>query len=269
MSFAEEFRERNRTMWAAGNWDRFSMLTAPVGELVRERSDIQPGMTVLDVGCGSGGNIAIPAARMGAEVVGADLTPELLAYAKQRAEAAGVEVEWVEADAQDLPFPDGRFDRVISMFGAMFAPDHRRAAAELVRVCAPGGRVLMTTWVTDGFAGEMFKLQGAFMPQPRAGDEPPLLWGAEEHVEEVFAAAGVQPSIARESMVFEFQSVEEAVRRYAEDFGPFVVARGALEPQDRWDEFLDGFAQLVKRFNEAKDGSARVRSWYFVITVDR
>jgi ubiquinone/menaquinone biosynthesis C-methylase UbiE len=122
-------------------------LVEPVGVLVLDRIGVEPGMDLLDVGTGSGGTVAIPAALRGATVVGCDVTPELFEHARRRAAAAGVEVEWVEADAQDLPFGDASFDRVTSTFGAMFAPDHTRAAAELVRVCRPGGRIAMTTWV--------------------------------------------------------------------------------------------------------------------------
>ncbi len=269
MSTIDELRARTRATWAAGDWDEFSKLVAPVGALALERSAIEPGMRLLDVGTGSGGNVAIPAALAGARVVGADLTPEMFAHARRRAEEAGVQVEWVEADAQELPFADASFDRVISTFGAMFALDHARAAAELVRVCASKGRIVMTTWVNDGFAGELFKLTGSFMPPPPPGVEPPPLWGVPEHIEEVFAAVGVKPAIAREAVTFEFPSVEEAVERYAADFGPFVMARTMLEPQGRWDEFLGAFGDLIRRFNPASDGSAQIRSEYFVITVDR
>jgi SAM-dependent methyltransferase len=269
MSGGEEFRARTRATWAAGNWDDFSSLVTPVGELVLERIAIEPEMRLLDVGTGSGGNIAIPAAERGANVVGVDVTPELFTHARRRAADAGVDVEWIEADAQELPFADASFDRVVSTFGAMFAPDHARAAAELVRVCGAGGRVAMTTWTNDGFAGELFKLTGSFMPPPPAGVQPPPLWGVDEHILDVFAAAGVEPSLSRHSVEFEFQSVAEVVQRYAQDFGPFVVARGVLEPEGRWDEFLGAFADLVTRFNAATDGRARVSSEYFLISVER
>ena len=151
-------------MWAAGDWDTHSRLIEPVGAVVLERIDLRPGLDLVDVGTGTGGNVAIPAARRGANVVGLDIAPELFEHARRRAAEAGVEVEWVEGDAQDLPFEDTRFDRVTSTFGAMFAPDHARAAAELVRVCRPGGRIAMSTWINEGFAGELFKLTGAFLP---------------------------------------------------------------------------------------------------------
>jgi SAM-dependent methyltransferase len=262
-------RQRTRATWAAGDWDGFARLVTPVGAVVVERVGIEPGVELLDVGTGTGGNVAIPAAQRGAKVVGLDITPELFEHARRRAAEAGVEVEWVEGDAQDLPFDDASFDRVTSTFGAMFAPDHTRAAGELVRVCRPGGRIAMATWINGGFAGELFKLAGAFLPPPPPGVEPPPLWGVESHVNECFGAAGVTPSIARETVDFEFATVPEAVTHYADDFGPFVMARGVLEPQGRWDEFLAAFAELVERFNSAPDGTARIRSDYFLITVDR
>lgn len=269
MGAAEEFRKRARATWASGDWDSFSQLVEPVGALVLDRIGVEPGTELLDVGTGSGGNVAIPAARRGARVVGCDVTPELFEHARRRAAEAGVEVTWVEADAQDLPFEDASFDRVTSTFGAMFAPDHARTAAELVRVCRPGGRIAMTTWVNDGFVGELFQLTGSSMPPAPPGAQPPPLWGVKEHAEEAFAAAGASTTIERETVDFDFPSVETAVQRYASDFGPFVIARGVLEPQNRWVEFLQAFADLVRRFNPASDGTAKIRSDYFVIHVER
>ena len=166
MADEQALRERTRAMWTVGDWDGFSRHVAPVGIRLLDGIDLEPGMDLLDVGTGSGGTVAIPAAERGAKVVGSDITPVLLEHARRRAEEVGVAVEWVEADAQELPFGDASFDRVTSTFGAMFAPDHRRAAAELVRVCRPGGMVAMATWANDGFAGELFKLSGSFIPPP-------------------------------------------------------------------------------------------------------
>jgi hypothetical protein len=113
-----------------------------------------------------------------------------------------------------------------------------------VRVCRPGGRVLMTTWVNDGFVGEMFKLTGAFLPPPPPGVEPPPLWGVEAHVREMFGAAGVSPELSRELAVLRFDSIEDAVREYEDHFGPFVMARSVLEPRGRWDGFVTAFRDL-------------------------
>src|SRR4051794_36472203 len=138
---AADLRQRNKTVWAAGEWDDVSRLIAEVGPRVLDLVGIEPGMDVLDVGTGSGGTVAIPAALRGARVVGSDFVGEHFEAARRRAADAGVEVEWVEADAEALPFEDASFDRVLSTFGHMFAPRHGRAAAELARVCRPGGIV--------------------------------------------------------------------------------------------------------------------------------
>ena len=198
-----------------------------------------------------------------------DVTPELLARARRRADEAGVDVEWVEGDAQELPFGDASFDLVTSTFGAMFAPDHARTARELVRVCRPGGTIAMTTWVNDGFVGEMFTLTGSFMPPPPPAVQAPPLWGVETHIRDVFRAVDAEPSIDHEIVVFDFASVDDAVRRYAESFGPFLSARAVLEPQGRWVEFLTDFRELVKRRNLATDGTARIPSDYFLIRISR
>jgi len=269
MSLAEELRQRARATWAAGDYDRVAPLVTPVGARVIDQIGVAAGQDVLDVGTGTGGNVAIPAALRGARVVGLDVTPELLEGARERADDAGVDVEWVEGDAQHLPFDDARFDRVISTFGAMFAPDHRRAAAELVRVCRPGGLVAMTTWSNSGFAGEIFKLTGRYLPPPPDGVQSPPAWGADAHVEETFGAAGATPKIEHMTVDFVFDSEQSAVEHYSEHFGPFVIARSVLEAQGRWDEFVGDFAGLVGEFNGAADGSARIRSGYLLVTVER
>jgi len=263
----DELRQRARATWAAGDWDRVSRLITPVGQVVLDALDLAAGMDVLDVGTGSGGNVAIPAALRGATVTGLDVTPELFDHARRRAADAGVEVDWVDGDAASLPFADESFDRVVSTFGAMFAADHARAAAELVRVCRPGGRIGMTTWAVDGFAGELFKLTGAFLPPPPGVQAPPL-WGTDDHVEAMFGQAGVAPAIARHTVVFEFPSRQDAVDEYMTQFGPFVAARGVLEPQGRWDEFVQRFAELVDRFDDG-DGSTRLPAVYLLITATR
>jgi SAM-dependent methyltransferase len=270
MSTGDDHQAQARATWAAGDWDGvFWRLITPVGVKILELAQPVPGQRLLDVGTGSGGNVAIPAALRGLQVTGLDPTPELLVHARRRAHEAGVQVRWVEGDARELPFPDASFDLVISTFGAMFAPEHARTAAELVRVCAEPGRVLMTTWVNDGFAGELFDLTGSMRPEPAPDVEAPSSWGDEEHVAELFAAAGTTASFDRAVVDFNFDSVEDAVALYAEHFGPFVAARQSLEPAGRWAAFLDAFRDLVSRFNSAQDGRAVIRSDYLIITVER
>jgi SAM-dependent methyltransferase len=269
MGASDELRERTRATWAAGDWDGFSELLAPVGRHVLEQMAISSGQTLLDVGTGSGGTIAIPAARAGAAVTAVDITPELLEHARRRAQEAGVEVRWLEADAAELPFDDQSFDHVCSTFAAMFAPDHDRAAGELVRVCRAGGQIAMTTWTTDGFAGELFKLTGRYAPPPPPGAGTPVQWGEPDHVEETFAKAGAKVAIERAGVDFDFPSVEQAVARYTSDLGPCVMARAGLEPQGRWDPFVEEFEQLIRRFNPLQDGRARIHSEYLLITARR
>ena len=251
-----------RATWSAGDWDVCARLIAPVGPVVLGRVGIEPGLELLDVGTGNGLSVAIPAARQGARVTGADVTPELFQTARRLAADAHVQVDWVEADAAALPFADASFDRVISTFGAMFAPDHGRAAAELVRVCRPGGRIAMTTWTDDSFIGELFALTGSMAPPQPPGAQPPVLWGDREHAAAQFA--GMSPELERETVVFEFDSPEAAVQEYATHFGPMVVLRRLLEPQGRWDEFLERFGELIDR-----SGGSRIPSDYWLITMER
>jgi SAM-dependent methyltransferase len=268
MSTVADHRAQARATWAAGDWDgEFWRLITPVGEEVLNRAYIRRGRRLLDVGTGSGGNVAIPAAQRGALVTGLDPTPELLEHARRRAAEAGVEVTWVEGDAQELPFADASFDVVTSTFGAMFAPDHARAAAELVRVCA--GRLLMTTWLDDGFAADLFDLTGSMLPPPPDGAQPPSSWGDVRHASDVFSAAGETPVFDIATVDFAFASVEDTVRRYSEGFGPFVAARQVLEPEGRWQELLDAFGKLVERFNAGTDGRVRIPASYLIITIDR
>ena len=265
MAGADDHRRRARRAWAAGDWDAFSHHVAPVGPVVLDRVRVAAGDELLDVGAGSGGTIAIPAAQRGARVVASDVTPELFEAGRRRAAAAGVTVDWVEADAQDLPFPDGRFDVVTSTFGAMFAPDHRRAAAELVRVCRPGGRLAVTTWTADGYAGDLFALSGSYVP-PRPDAVSPQAWGEEGNVTALFAAAGAAVAITRERVDFRFASIPAAVAGYAEQFGPFAALRAILEPQGRWDAYLADFGALLERYASPAGHGIAIRGDYLLIT---
>ena len=157
-----------KTMWGSGNYAAVAEKISQAGELVIERSGLEPGMDVLDVACGTG-NATIPAARAGARVTGLDFSPELLEIARERGSDAMVEVEWVEGDAQELAFEDASFDRVISTFGHMFAPDHRRTADEMRRVCRPGGTIATACWTPEGSIGRMFRTTAELVPPPPGG----------------------------------------------------------------------------------------------------
>src|SRR4051794_7586517 len=169
-------------MWASGDYPAMveTWLT-PLGPRLVDAAGIGAGMRVLDVAAGTG-NAAIPAAQRGADVVASDLTPELLEVGRRRAGDAGVDLDWVEADAEALPFPDEAFDVVMSAIGVMFAPHHEAAAAELVRVCRPGGTIALLSWTPAGMIGSLFRLMSGYAPPLAPGVQPPPRWGDEDHV---------------------------------------------------------------------------------------
>jgi len=178
-----ELKARHRAMWASGDYaSMVETFLLPLGPRLVEACDIGPGMRVLDVAAGTG-NASLPAAQRGATVTASDLTPELLQAGRRRAEADGLELEWVEADAEKLPFDDESFDVVMSSIGAMFAPHHQDVADELVRVCRPGGTIGLLSWTPEGMIGALFRTMGPFAPPPPPGAQPPPLWGSEAHVQ--------------------------------------------------------------------------------------
>lgn len=256
-----EIRQRNRATWAAGSWDEVAELIRGVGPKLLDAVEVEPGQEVLDVGTGSGSSVAIPAARRGATVTGADLTPELFEAGRRRAAAAGVTIEWVEADVEELPFDDGTFERVFSTFGHMFAPDHDRAAAELVRVCRPGGVIALATWVPDGYAGQLFGVIAQHLPPP-PGARSPAEWGDPGYVRRIFAPHGVELDFSVDSVVFTAASIDDFASFYEENFGPLVSVRAASG--EAWPAVRDAVREHDVRWNSATDGSVRIVSDYLV-----
>lgn len=250
---ATEFRARQRNMWASGDWPDVATRIQPVADELVERVEVGEGNDLLDVGTGSG-NVAIPAAERGARVTGVDITTELFDAARARAAQADVEVQWVEGDAADLPFEDGSFDRVLSVFGCMFAPRHQEAADELVRVCRPGGLIGVCAWTPEGLNGTMLAMMGSVMPPPPPEVQPPSLWGSEDHVRELFEGTGVELQFERVMAVWEWESPEDWVSYCEQALGPMIVAKSLLQPQGKWDEIR---ARLVDLFSQhvAADGS--------------
>src|SRR5918998_2023283 len=170
-------KQRQQQAWASGDFHVVAARIVLVAEQLCDAADLHAGWRVLDVATGSG-NAAIAAARLGCDVVGVDYVPALLERGRERAAAEGLEVELLEGDAEALPFPDASFDAVLSVFGSMFAPDHERAAAELLRVCRPGGTIALASWTPDGFLGDFFRTMATHVPPP-AGVRSPMLWGSE------------------------------------------------------------------------------------------
>jgi SAM-dependent methyltransferase len=237
----EQFKERARTTWAAGRFDDVAQLIWHVGKDLVERVGVEPGMKVLDVACGTG-NATIPAALAGGRTTGLDITPELFDDARRNAAEAGVDIDWVEGDAEALPFADDSFERVLSTFGVMFAPRHAVAAAELARVCAPGGVVGLANWTPAGLIGQMFKMVSSRMPAPPSYASPPPLWGDEAHVRELLEPHGLEVTCERADAIMRGDSVEQIVGVKEKSFGPWKMAQAALG--DDWPELREQLVAL-------------------------
>jgi SAM-dependent methyltransferase len=259
-----DFKSRVRKTWATGDYDTVSEMIQDVGQAVVDAAGIRPGAELLDVAAGTG-NVAVKAAVAGADVTASDLTPELFDAGRRRAEAAGVEFEWIEADAEALPFADASFDVVTSCFGAIFAPRHEVAATELTRVLRPGGTLVMTGWTPEGFVGTFFTTVAGFMPPPPDFASPPVLWGSEAHVQEVFAGKGLDLSLDRKVTRFEFDSIDAMLDFYMSNFGPIVLARPMLESQGRWDEFVSTLRGLFADEAGGSDTKVDIEAEYLLI----
>lgn len=258
-----DLTERNRAIWSAGNWDRVADYVDAAGPRLLDAVGDVAGLRLLDVGTGSGGSVAIPAAQRGADVTGLDVTDTWFGDGRRRAEAAGVAVDWVAADAMDMPFEDGSFDRVLSTFGHMFAPDHGRTAAEMARVCAAGGVIATTTWRGTGFPGEMFRTVGSHMPPPPEGVQPPPKWGDPDYVRAQLEPLGFTVTFAEESLFMPVADGEQLWDTFKNDFGPLVTARTVLG---------DGFAALEEDMRALADRSVSadgVRGDYLVTIARR
>jgi SAM-dependent methyltransferase len=254
-------KDKTRAVWSLGDYSPIERLTLPASQAVIDACAVSAGQEVLDVGAGTG-NFALLAAAEGASVVASDLTPKLMERGRQRAAAEGVELEWVEADAEELPFEDDRFDCTASVFAAMFAPHPERVSYELFRVTRPGNTVGMANWVPDGFSGRMFALFNEFVPRPE-GVPAPVEWGTEEVVRDRFDGLAGTLQIERRTVPFDFDSVDAAVTAM-ETNGPQVAMKQALGPE-LYEDAMRRFRELMGEFNEADDGSVRIRSEYLLV----
>lgn len=260
----DEFKNGQRSMWGAGEYQELSPFIADVGELVVSRASIKPGMTVLDVACGTG-NAARPAARAGARVTGLDFVPKLIQAGQSKAKAEGVEIDWRLGDAEDLPFENGRFDRVLSTFGHMFAPRHRRTATEMVRVCRRGGAIVTASWTPEGTVGEVFKVSASYMPPLPDYASPPILWGSEDHVREMFAPVATGFEFERHVNRIEWETVEQWTDFFMARFGPMVTAQAMLG--ERFTGLRDRVVDIWRRANKATDGKFRLPQQYLLSIV--
>lgn len=244
-------KARQQKTWASGDFAVVASRIVLVSEQLADSADLRAGWRVLDVACGNG-NAAIAAARSGTRAVGVDYVPDLVEDARNRAAAEGLDAEFRVGDAEDLPVEDASFDAVLSVFGAMFAPDHRRAADEIVRACRPGGTVALAAWRPDGFIGEMFRVITSHVPGP-PGVASPMLWGTEEHLAGLFGENVAESRSVERTCTFRHTSPEEFVAFFRRWYGPTVkafealdgpgqaaLARDLVDLARRWDRHADG-----------------------------
>jgi SAM-dependent methyltransferase len=251
---------RARSVWTSGDFLPIARSFAEGAEAFIDRLELRPGESVLDVACGTG-NLAIPAARVGARVSGIDIAPNLIAAARTEAHAAGLRVAFEVGDAEALPYVDGQFDTTVTMFGAMFAYRPERAASELLRVTRPGGRVAMANWTPEGFIGRMLRAHVAVAPPP-AGIPSPLEWGVEDKVRARFGTGVSSLTCTRRTLELQFPFSPEAVTElFATCYGPTVATLRATDP-DGASRLRKELTRLFQEHNLATDGTTVVASEY-------
>lgn len=263
----DAIKNAHRAMWAVGDYPTIAKRIEAVARMLVERVGAAPGSELLDMATGSG-NVAIPAATAGARVTGLDITPELLEVARHRAAQAGAEIEFVEGDAEQLPFGDDAFDIVTSCFGVMFAPRQEVAARELTRVARPGATIAVAAWTPEGVVGRNFRTVAAHMPPPPPELRPPVMWGEEAHVRLLFADTGAELTCERHVVAFGGESPTAFFEQDETMLGPAVMAKAALEPQGRYEQLREDMLALYHDVNEADDGSFRAQAEY-LLTIAR
>jgi SAM-dependent methyltransferase len=255
---------KQQAAWASGDYAVIGTTLQIVGESLCEALDLRAGQLVLDVAAGNG-NATLAAARRWCDVVCTDYVGALLERARARASAEGLAVQFEQADAENLQFHDGSFDVVLSTFGVMFTPNQEKAAAELARVCRPGGKIGLANWTPASFVGEMFKLIGRYIA-PAAGTEPPSVWGTEERLRELFGSRIAALQAPRRNFIFRYRSPRHWLDTFRTYYGPMHKAFAALDTakQDALTEDLLGLAQ---RFNTATDGGMTVPGEYLEVVI--
>jgi SAM-dependent methyltransferase len=258
-------KAKHRTMWALGDYHAVATeIISALGPVLVKATHLGPEDRVLDVAAGSG-NVAIPAAATGAQVIASDLTPELLDQGRVDAEAAGVSLEWEVGDAENLPYDNDSFDAVTSCVGVMFAPHHQEAADELVRVCRPGGRIGLISWTPTGFIGQLFATMKPYVAPPPPGAQPPPLWGDIEHVRGLLGDRVTDVQASQQLLDAGPLSDGVAFRDYFKtNYGPTIAAYRGLEGDpERTAELDQALLDLVERFR-TPDGTVE---WEYLLVV--
>jgi ubiquinone/menaquinone biosynthesis C-methylase UbiE len=257
---------RQQAMWASGDFSVIGTTLQFAGESLCEAVDIQAGSQVLDVACGNG-NAALAAARRFCRVTGLDYVPGLLARARERAAGERLPVDFVEGDAEALPFPDAAFDVALSTYGVMFAPNQERAARELVRVVRPGGRIALANWTPEGFIGGLLVAVGRYVPPP-AGVASPIYWGVEARLRELFPGVS-KLTVRRNHFVFRYESAEHFLARFRRFYGPTYKAFAALDA-NRQALLAADILELIARYRSpGRSQAVAIPAEYLEVVIDR
>jgi ubiquinone/menaquinone biosynthesis C-methylase UbiE len=259
-------KTRQQAAWTSGNYAVVGTTLQIVGENLCEALDLHSGQTVLDVAAGNG-NATLAAARRWCDVTSTDYVSALLERGRMRAEAEGLTVEFQQADAEALPFTGNSFDAVVSTFGVMFTANQDKAAAELLRVCKPGGKIGLANWTPNGFIGQLFKTLGQHMPLP-AGVKSPALWGTRARLTEMFESGAASIKAEPRMFNFRYRSPDHFLEVFKTFYGPVLKAFAALEPAKQ-EELHNDLHALIVRMNRAKDGTMIVPSEYLEVIVTK
>jgi SAM-dependent methyltransferase len=260
-----ELKARHRKMWASGDYPSMvDTFLLPLGPRLVDACGIGEGMRVLDVAAGTG-NASIVAAQRGANVTASDLTPELFEAGRARAASEGVELEWVEADAENLPFEDASYDVVMSSIGAMFAPHHQDVADELVRVCRPGGTIGLLSWTPEGMIGALFRTMGPFAPPPPPGAQPPPLWGSEDHLRGLFGDRVEWGTLERDDLEIDaFEHPRDWGEHFKDRYGPTIATYANAAKNGQEAELDAALMAFCEEWNLGTDDDARFEQEYLV-----
>ncbi len=263
MDDLQHLKDQARFVWAQGNYPELARFLLPAAADLVDSSGIGPGTSVLDVGAGDG-NVAITAAAKGARVIATDLTPELIERGKERTSEAGLDIEWREADVEDIPLESDRFDVVTSSFAAIFAPRADVAVAEMMRVARPGGLVAMATWSQVGFLGESMAKGAKYRPPPEPGIDTPDSWGDPAIARSRFRPHSDDVQIKTGDIHWRFDSIAHW-SEWSELNSPNLAVAKEMMPPERFAAMRAEYEQLAERYNEATDGTMDVPAEYLLI----
>ena len=260
-------KAKQNAAWSSGDYAVVGSTLQIVGETLCEAMDLRSGQKVLDVAAGNG-NATLAAARRWCRVTSTDYVAKLLEGGKARAAANGFDnIEFIEADVEALPFDDDSFDAVLSTYGVMFTANHEQAAAEMLRVCRPGGKIGMANWTAEGFIGQLFKLIGKYMPPP-AGVKSPAMWGGPVYLKELFGNQAADVAANRRNFVFRYRSAQHWIDVFKTYYGPVLKTLGAL-PADGKAALIADMTALIGRMNVATDGTMVVPSEYLEVVITK